>query len=275
MTTDRGVSNSQESFSSEVFQALVRTLSKASNSPWLIETTPAGSITPAGSEAALVNCIMDGSLRGEFLLEVQREGAHALAKAFLGELASESEVSTDGALLTAISAWMKEFCSSTEQEYGVFTIQATTVSERQPEQITVCQSTAVSGVNRISISLSLNPVLVKSLHQHSPIDGKNGDSVQAKKVIEANKTPEPLNLNLVMDVELNVTLRFGQRKLTLREVLELTTGSVVELDRQVEEPVELLLDGTVIARGEAVVVDGNYGLRVIEVLQPVCPAILQ
>ena len=79
---------------------------------------------------------------------------------------------------------------------------------------------------------------------------------------------EQVNLDLVMDVELNVTLRFGQRLLTLREVLDLTSGSVVELDRQVEEPVELLLEGKVIARGEAVVIDGNYGLRVTEVLQP-------
>lgn len=77
-----------------------------------------------------------------------------------------------------------------------------------------------------------------------------------------------MNLDLVMDVELNVTLRFGQRQLTLREVLELTTGSVVELDRQIEEPVELLLDGKVIARGEAVVIDGNYGVRVLEVTHP-------
>ncbi len=84
----------------------------------------------------------------------------------------------------------------------------------------------------------------------------------------ATDTGESMNLDLVMDVELNVTLRFGQRQLTLREVLELTTGSVVELDRQIEEPVELLLDGKVIARGEAVVIDGNYGVRVLEVPHP-------
>jgi flagellar motor switch protein FliN/FliY len=88
-------------------------------------------------------------------------------------------------------------------------------------------------------------------------------------VVEGNAVPEPVNLDLVMDVELNVTLRFGQRQLTLREVMDLTSGSVVELDRQVEEPVELLLNGMVIARGEAVVIDGNYGLRVTEVSQPV------
>jgi len=72
-----------------------------------------------------------------------------------------------------------------------------------------------------------------------------------------------------MDVELNVSLRFGQRQLPLREVLELTNGSIIELDRMVDEPVELFLDGKLIARGEAVVVDGNYGLRVTEIPQPV------
>lgn len=76
------------------------------------------------------------------------------------------------------------------------------------------------------------------------------------------------NLKLVMDVELNVCLRFGQRQLPLREVLELASGSVIELDRMVDEPVELLLDGKLIARGEAVIVDGNYGLRVTEIPQP-------
>lgn len=79
----------------------------------------------------------------------------------------------------------------------------------------------------------------------------------------------PHNLKLVMDVELNVSLRFGQRQLPLREVLDLASGSVVELDRMADEPVELYLDGKLIARGEAVVVDGNYGLRVTEIPQPV------
>ncbi len=71
-----------------------------------------------------------------------------------------------------------------------------------------------------------------------------------------------------MDVELDVTLRFGRRSMLLREVLELDAGSVVELDRQVQEPADLLLDGRLIAHGEVVVLDGNYGLRVLEIISP-------
>jgi flagellar motor switch protein FliN/FliY len=77
-------------------------------------------------------------------------------------------------------------------------------------------------------------------------------------------TPE---LGRVIDVPLTVTLRFGQRNMRLREVLELNTGALVELDRQVEDPVDLILDERVIARGEVVIVDGNYGLRVTEIVE--------
>ena len=76
------------------------------------------------------------------------------------------------------------------------------------------------------------------------------------------------NLQLLMDVELGVMLRFGCRHATLHEVLDLATGAVLELDREIQEPVDLVLNGRVIARGEVVVVDGNYGLRVAEVASP-------
>ncbi len=100
-------------------------------------------------------------------------------------------------------------------------------------------------------------------------------SEEVQSVLGADTPPlSEQNLELVMGVELNVTLRFGQRLLSLREVLDLTTGSVIELDRQVDESIELLLDGKVIARGEAVVVDGNYGLRVTEVPQPISARML-
>jgi flagellar motor switch protein FliN len=98
----------------------------------------------------------------------------------------------------------------------------------------------------------LTPPLIEALSVHSKAAGNTGVIGRAMRVAPGKAIPEQVNLNLVMDVELNVTLRFGQRQLTLREVLELTSGSVVELDRQVEEPVELLLDSKVIARGEAV-----------------------
>ncbi|MGH9350853.1 MAG: FliM/FliN family flagellar motor switch protein [Terriglobia bacterium] len=71
-----------------------------------------------------------------------------------------------------------------------------------------------------------------------------------------------INLELLMDVELEVTLRFGQREMLLGDVLKLAPGSVVELDQEVQDPVELLVGSKVIAWGEVVTVDGSYGLRI-------------
>jgi flagellar motor switch protein FliN/FliY len=85
-------------------------------------------------------------------------------------------------------------------------------------------------------------------------------------------TPPPAahdqKLELLMDVELDVTLRFGERQMVLHDILDLNAGSVVELDKNIQDPVDLLVGGKVIARGEVVVVDGNYGFRVMEIVSP-------
>lgn len=79
------------------------------------------------------------------------------------------------------------------------------------------------------------------------------------------RSPEE-NLEVLKHVELAVSMRFGSRRMLLKDILDLSAGSVVELDQQIQQPVDLLLDGRLIARGEVVVVEGNYGLRVTEVL---------
>jgi flagellar motor switch protein FliN len=68
--------------------------------------------------------------------------------------------------------------------------------------------------------------------------------------------------DLLLDVALPVVVSFGRTSLQIREVLKLNTGSIVELDRFVSDPVEVIVNDCVIARGEVVVVDGNYGVRV-------------
>jgi flagellar motor switch protein FliN/FliY len=89
----------------------------------------------------------------------------------------------------------------------------------------------------------------------------------------ASAAPEParpagkgVSVSMLENVELDVTLRFGQRQLSLREIGELRSGSVVDLDKYVQDPAELLLGDRVVARGEVVIVDGNFGVRVTEVV---------
>lgn len=75
-------------------------------------------------------------------------------------------------------------------------------------------------------------------------------------------------LDRLRDVELDVTVRFGQTELPLREVAALGGGSMIELNRTVDEPVELLVNDCPYAIGEVVVVDGYYSVRVTEVSPP-------
>jgi flagellar motor switch protein FliN/FliY len=73
-------------------------------------------------------------------------------------------------------------------------------------------------------------------------------------------------LELLMDVELPVSVSFGRASLKLHDAMKLITGSLIELDRGVTDPVDLLVNNCVIARGEVVVVEGNYGVRIIEIV---------
>lgn len=75
-------------------------------------------------------------------------------------------------------------------------------------------------------------------------------------------------VELLLDVELEATLRFGCREMPLGEILELGPGDVVQLDRNVSEPVDLIVGDKIVARGEVVLVNGNFGLRVTEVAAP-------
>jgi flagellar motor switch protein FliN/FliY len=268
--TNKIADNTHQTFSSGFFNALVKATTMASGSSWLVAALPDAESASDQSEPVRIKAQIDGSLQGEFTLEFDRAEAALLASKFLRQPIGDFAEEHSEALLKVVKSAMDEFRSALEAEYGVFTASASLAPDPPSERSNVARMTAADDeANRVSIMMVLDPALSKSLHLQSPPASANAGVMEAIKAATGKLNPQPTNLNLVMDVELNVTLRFGQRKLTLREVLDLTSGSVVELDRQVEEPVELLLDGVVIARGEAVVIDGNYGLRVIEVSQAV------
>ena len=275
MTKNPTFGNAHQAFSTAFFSALVGALNEASGSTWLIAAVPDAELTSKNSEPVQIRLTLDGSLRGEFLLEFRRAETAMLESKIFRQAAFESGVEQPERLLMLVRDGISEFVSTLAEDYGTFTIDASLASEPALDAASAAQFTVADDkANRISILMFLNPALAEALSLHSQA---RSTATGAERLIKSSTEGAPSeqnNLNLVMDVELNVTLRFGQRQLTLREVLELTSGSVVELDRQVEEPVELLLEGKVIARGEAVVIDGNYGLRVIEVLQPIFPSIL-
>ncbi|OEJ14105.1 flagellar motor switch protein FliN [Brachyspira hampsonii] len=88
----------------------------------------------------------------------------------------------------------------------------------------------------------------------SNVDNKNSNSVPSN------------NIGLLMDVTINVTVELGRARLSIREILGLGEGSIIELQKLAGEPVDLLVNGKLIAKGEVVVIDECFGVRVTDIV---------
>ncbi|XKE45453.1 flagellar motor switch protein FliN [Halomonas organivorans] len=78
----------------------------------------------------------------------------------------------------------------------------------------------------------------------------------------------PRDLEMIMDIPVKLTVELGRTKLTIKQLLELAQGSVVELEGLAGEPMDILINGYLIAQGEVVVVEDKYGIRITEIITP-------
>lgn len=80
--------------------------------------------------------------------------------------------------------------------------------------------------------------------------------------------PADVNLDLVLDIPVEVSLRVGSTDISIRDLVSLVEGSVIALDQDAGEPMDVLVNGTLIAHGEIVIVDDQYGVRLTDVVSP-------
>lgn len=80
--------------------------------------------------------------------------------------------------------------------------------------------------------------------------------------------PADVDLSLILDVPVDVSLQVGSTEITIRDLVQLVEGSVVALDRDYSEPMDVMVNGTLIAHGEIVVVDEKFGVRLTDVVSP-------
>ena len=110
------------------------------------------------------------------------------------------------------------------------------------------------------VALISHPAGGDSVEAHTGPADAGGDAVHA------GRGDIPPTMDLLLDVELPVSVSFGKTEIPMKDVLKLTTGSIVELNRGVNEPVDVLVNHCLIARGEVVVVEGNYGVRIQQII---------
>lgn len=224
---------------------------------------------PAQSEALGYMLEFRGSINGNLFVQVELQSAAILAATLMQEPTTEGVTylpEHEDALYEIVSQTAGLMATSLRTRFG----SAEIVVDRKPANSADSPTTLIleptDPASSVLIELRPDLVLFSSLTASlsAPSQPSPSAQVDSTPASPQDTNSERQNLRLIMDVELDLTLRFGQRTLMLSEVADLTTGSVVELDRIVDDPVELLLGDRVIARGEVVIVDGNYGLRVTE-----------
>jgi flagellar motor switch protein FliN/FliY len=255
------VTESSRSFAATIGGAISVAITEASGLNWRFEVADTAAEThslPADAQWYRFN--FEGSIEGAALIAVERGAGSILGLDSETAKDAGDATSPDVELLAAFQAATPNLEKLLADHGAVLvSIEATEPPELQDTSKLVLEGRCKEKESRIAFSLHLTKKLDMQLL-----------ALAAKPhVFPSAANPNAANLDLVLDVALNVTLRFGQRQLALREILELGSGSVVELDRQVDEPVELVLDGRVVARGEAVIIDGNYGMRITQVVQPI------
>ncbi len=114
--------------------------------------------------------------------------------------------------------------------------------------------------------VALSPTLLSLITTPPPAEPARTEPPPAESWSDAGQLAlNSRTIGLLLDVDLPVSISFGKTRLPMKEVLKLTTGSIVELNRDVNDPVEVLVNQHLIARGEVVVVEGNYGVKIQEI----------
>jgi len=216
--------------------------------------------TPAQTDVWLI-ATSTGGLRGEMAFRLSVSDAVRLAHLFLGEPPdAQAELTEEGreAVLELFRQVAGHVASALKPGRGEVQLQIQpggTPSWAASAGGWLIDSTSAS--SRLSLEVMLSAELMTTL----------GPGAKESRPVSYSAAGAPDDRRpLGTDVDLAVSLRFGGRRMLLRDILGLSAGALVELDRQVQEPVELLLDGKIVARGEALVINGNYGLRVTELL---------
>lgn len=213
-----------------------------------------------------------GTARGEMNLRLPAPTAIDLVKVFTQnpDVAGPAPSADDRAALEELFRQIAGHVVTSARPKGL-DIQLTTVLGEAPTWSPGASGWLQSGEGtpqQVQIEWKLSSALVTALvttwQEQEGVKTAPPPEVKPAPVPKVENLPS--KLDLLMDVELDVMLRFGGRIILLKEILDLGPGSVLELDRDIQDEADLYLDGKLVARGEVVSIEGDFGLRVTEVL---------
>jgi flagellar motor switch protein FliN len=214
---------------------------------------------PAPATALSLAVVIGGASSGRFTISADRDALHRL---FVEAKVTESE--TDPAGDEALwRGFLQQAATAVAQRFGdvrVLSIEDAKWSLGLPSAAYELRLGDTS--MRLAFTDDVRKQEVQK-KEETPVVGS-----PARSSSTASEKSSQGGVELLLDVELEASLRFGSREMSLNEVLDLGPGDVVELDRHVADPVDLLVGDKIVARGEVVLVNGSFGLRVLEVAEP-------
>lgn len=94
------------------------------------------------------------------------------------------------------------------------------------------------------------------------------ENLRDEKILNGQDANKEVNIDVILDVPVTLSMEVGRTRIPIRNLLQLNQGSVVELDRAAGEPLDVFVNGTLIAHGEVVVVNEKFGIRLTDVISP-------
>lgn len=222
---------------------------------------------PATGEGWTTTVDTDAAARGSWVVVIGAEGATALTSTIMGltdEVPSAAVADTlHEALRQAVAA-----VSLLEVAAGV-ELRAGDVVPNAATELAEGATTLI--VTSTALSVPLTIVIAGEIDVTAVPAAVRGGATEASKAPGSATQVAPASserLDAILDIELPLIVRFGRTELPLRALAHLGPGSLIDLGRSADDPVDLLVSNRVVARGEVVVVGGNYGVRVLDVVSP-------
>jgi flagellar motor switch protein FliN len=231
-----------------------------------------GAMSETGSERAL-SVLSEFNIGGDFRGQLVF-GIPASSREFTTLLLPEKDGGSEEKSWEDLSATIaKQWLTAVLQETGLVCRVERVERRAEPDKPGASAAGLFCTLTSPKISLPVCLSIRGDLANPSQTGAKRGlrtsdSSREAQQKDRPAFAQEGANLDLLLDIELQASLRFGGREMSLHEILDLGPGDVVPLDRTVQAPVDLVVGDRIVARGEVVLVDGNYGLRVTEVAEP-------
>src|SRR5271165_3092527 len=252
------------SFLDAICKATSDVFSQALGATWTVGIDNTESTPSADASVLCFQLSVSGALQGSASIHIANADGLLLAQKFLAEpIDPSAELNADRkeALYELLRQVAGLATTKLKSLFGEANLEVSNAEPPSWQGVDVALLASEPSSGNLPFGLRLSSELLASL---SSTKTAASPPVEDSDALSSAVPHEP-KFDLLLGVNLNLTLRFGQRILPLREILDLTSGSVIELDREVQEPADLLLGDKLIARGEVVIVDGNYGIRITEV----------